>query len=272
MKKSIYRRILDAVYPTVPRRAWLRSLLVKSVVGEPPVELQYVGGAPWITGDNTLEHIMKIAPIQDDARVLDVGCGNGRIAAAMQRKGLSIHSYNGMDIVKSGIDWCDDNLRRPGYFFVWMNWYNSMYNPGGREGLLPFPYCPEAFDYMIVNSVFTHMLPENVEHYLKQMWIMAKKGCIVYVTFFLWDTGVAANQRAGKSAHNFPYNYGYYHTLRSHLGKEGMVSYDKNWIYAKLNEIGWRIRDGWRGCWSDTKQVKGDQEFLFQDVLVLEKL
>src|SRR4051812_3500401 len=53
-------------------------------------------------GKTLLGYLIDVGGLKPDARVLDVGCGVGRMAIAMNRY-LSTGTYDGFDIVKESI-------------------------------------------------------------------------------------------------------------------------------------------------------------------------
>jgi ubiquinone/menaquinone biosynthesis C-methylase UbiE len=48
-----------------------------------------------------------------------------------------------------------------------------------------FPFPDQAFSFVIVTSVFTHMLPDAVEHYLDEIARVLQPGGTLFATFFL---------------------------------------------------------------------------------------
>ncbi|HMP28636.1 MAG TPA: class I SAM-dependent methyltransferase, partial [Saprospiraceae bacterium] len=101
--------------------------------------------------------------------ILDIGCGIGRIAIPLTSYLNEEGSYNGFDIVKEGIDWCTKNInhRFSNFTFLHIPLQNELYNLSTKvkSSLLTFPYISDHFDLVIATSVFTHMMPEDVENY-----------------------------------------------------------------------------------------------------------
>src|SRR5690606_34432863 len=73
-----------------------------------------------LIGSNSAEHFIKLgqhffdlfvkyADLKPSDRVLDVGCGCGRMAVPLT-KFLTEGSYEGFDIVPELIDWCKDTI------------------------------------------------------------------------------------------------------------------------------------------------------------------
>ena len=98
---------------------------------------------------------------------------SGRIALALTEYLAPSARYEGFDVVEAGITWCRDEItpRYPNFRFTHVDLYNRSYNPGGRvhAAEMRFPYGDEQFDFVYLTSVFTHMLPADVERYLGEV-------------------------------------------------------------------------------------------------------
>jgi SAM-dependent methyltransferase len=205
--------------------------------------------------------------------VLDVGCGVGRVAIPMKDFLSDRGAYCGFDIVKSGIDWCKENLNYPNFTFTHVDVYNLLYNPTGRikGSQFTFPYPSDRFTFVFANSVFTHMLPENTARYLSEIARVSRSGMRGYVTFFLLNEGVVKRMEEKKTAHRFPHAFDGYRTLRKRVGKEGVVAYDEPFMSSMMERAGLKITKIKYGSWSVDNTTFGDQEKLFQDVVLVRK-
>src|SRR5688500_15144689 len=106
-------------------------------------------------------------------RVLEVGCGIGRMAVPLIRYLRDGGKYFGIDITAEKIAYCKQSVTReaPRFRFVHADVYNKYYNPRGklRAADYRFPFTKHSFDFIFLTSVFTHMLPEDMEHYLDEI-------------------------------------------------------------------------------------------------------
>ena len=139
-------------------------------------------------GDKLLGNLVDLGGLRAEDRVLDVGCGVGRLAIAMTRY-LTTGSYDGFDIVKESIDHCAFAItpRHPNFRFKHADIYNSNYN---RQGTIQprdfrFPYSDGAFTFVLLTSVFTHMQRTEVEQYLAEISRVLAPGGRVFATYFL---------------------------------------------------------------------------------------
>ena len=112
-----------------------------------------------------------VGELAPDGRVLDIGCGPGRIAARLTRQ-LEGGSYEGFDIVPRNIRWCQRKIspRHPSFRFQLADIRNAQYNPTGSHEAraYSFPYPDREFDLALAASVFTHLRPGEIERYVSR--------------------------------------------------------------------------------------------------------
>ena len=116
------------------------------------------------------------------------GCGIGKKARVLSKFLNAGGSYEGLEIVRSGIEWCQQAYRHLANFhFQLADVYSKHYDPSGqflaREYRLPF--ASGNFDFVFLSSVFTHMLPPDVENYFSEIARVLKPGGRSVITFFM---------------------------------------------------------------------------------------
>jgi ubiquinone/menaquinone biosynthesis C-methylase UbiE len=159
----------------------------------PPVEKLYDGSSSaeqFIAfGDGFVHDILvPRAGLKPSDVFLDLGCGNGSVARALTRFLAFPGRYEGMDINGESVDWLQHHYREyPGFCFTHANVYNKMYNPGGPVTATGYrlPYADGTFTMALLKSVFTHMLPADVRHYLKELGRVMAPGGRAVITYFL---------------------------------------------------------------------------------------
>jgi ubiquinone/menaquinone biosynthesis C-methylase UbiE len=173
--------------------------------------------------------------------------------------------------VKSGIDWCVSKItaKNPRFRFEHADIFNKAYNPSGkvRSQDFRFPYPDSHFDFVFLTSVFTHMLPAEVEHYMAEIARVLQPGGRSLITFFLIDAESRRLLIAGKTHQNFLYDQRGFWTI-DHEVPETAVAYNEYWMRQLFEKYGLQIVEPIRyGCWS------GRQDFLsYQDLMITRKV
>jgi len=159
------------------------------------------------SGEAFLTHFTDFGQLQSKDRVLDVGCGIGRMAVALTRYLSSRGEYWGFDIVPSGIYWCQKHIEPqfPNFHFVHADIYNQLYNPKGKESAstFRFPFLDDHFDFIFATSVFTHMRFAEVERYFSEVSRVLRPGGRCLLTFFLLNEESSELIRQEKSELDF---------------------------------------------------------------------
>lgn len=122
------------------------------------------------------------AGLNRKSRVLDVGCGTGRLAKALTG---AVHSYHGLDVHQGFIDYCKTTYRDQD--FTYADVRHDEYNPGGtvEPTTYEFPYPARSFDLVCVVAVFNHFYTPWVFQYVRQISrVLRPKGLLV-ATFLL---------------------------------------------------------------------------------------
>src|SRR5262245_33093179 len=124
-------------------------------------------------GEYALTLLERLVHVRASDRILDVGCGLGRLAWPLARKLGRRGSYDGFDVIQAYIDWCRENLGLdPARFrFHHADIRTTFYNPSGpsEAETFVFPWPDGSFDLAIATSIFTHLLPGATDHYFREI-------------------------------------------------------------------------------------------------------
>lgn len=221
-------------------------------------------------GEKLKDDFIKYGGLQPHHHVLDIGCGIGRIAIPLTNYLDKSGGYEGFDIVKEGIDWCQSRItpRYPNFRFKHIPLRNDLYNLGTNQkaSQFHFPYEAERFDFIILTSVFTHMQDKEVENYLKEIGRVLKKGGTCFTTFFIIDE--ASRIYLGQMDEPFfKFDHGHY-WLHDEKVKDANIAFTMEYVQDMLEHSGLRIRKHHPGWWAGRDRVACVD---FQDALVLEK-
>jgi SAM-dependent methyltransferase len=179
----------------------------------PPRNRIFTGAGPYCEiGEEFFGYFKNYGNLRPTERVLDVGCGLGRMAIALTTYLQPPGQYDGFDIVPAGIEWCQQRFtpRHPNFQFVLADVYNAYYNPTGRvpPSEYRFPYPDATFDFVFLTSVFTHMMTSEVENYLAEIARVMRPAARCLITFFLLNNESRSLMLGPRSAVNFAHGTG----------------------------------------------------------------
>jgi SAM-dependent methyltransferase len=169
----------------------------------PDLLINAVGGQFRETGEEFLRYFVELGGLEPHHRVLDVGCGVGRMAVPLMGYLNDRGRYEGFDVMADLVAWCQAEIasRDQRFSFRRLDLHNPEYNPRGTTSAaeLGFPYEDASFDFAFLTSVFTHMLPADVQHYLSEISRVLAPGGRCFATFFLLNDESLALIRSGLS-------------------------------------------------------------------------
>lgn len=124
--------------------------------------------------------------LKPDDKVVDAGCGNGRLAVGLLGKG---YHYIGFDIVEGCIEFCKRAFadEAPAFRFTWMDVINAHYNVTGKLqiGNTKWPVSDEWADAVVASSLFSHLgTLANASHYVAEAVRVLKSGGRFFSTWF----------------------------------------------------------------------------------------
>jgi SAM-dependent methyltransferase len=202
------RHQLLRAYHTAP---WLHGFHTLRLFGRdarfiPPLRLMHDGPVGYREfRDNAVEflrHYVELGGLGPEEAVLDVGCGVGRRTYLLTSYLNARGRYEGLDVVRPAIAWCVDRYRdHPNFRFQLIDVFNDHYNPGGRcaASAYRFPFPGEHFDFVVLNSVFTHMRPEDVANYMSEIARVLRVGGRCLISMFLLNAESRRLIAAGRS-------------------------------------------------------------------------
>jgi len=141
-------------------------------------------------GDGLIAEMVLANLLQPNHRVLDVGCGLGRLARALVSRLSEGGSYCGIDINRSSIDWCRESyMELSNFVFHHADVQSVQYNPDAKTRAedYHFPLKDAQFDFVFSTSLFTHLLMNQVDNYLSEMSRVLRRGGSMWNTFLLLD-------------------------------------------------------------------------------------
>jgi SAM-dependent methyltransferase len=245
----------------------------------PPRRRHFVGHADSDfagTGDEFLGHFVALGGLRADDRVLDIGCGIGRMARPLAGflDAAGGGAYDGFDVNPDGIAWCRAHYEaagHPEFAFVVADIFNTAYNPTGTQAAaeFTFPYDDGTFGFALATSVFTHLVEDAAARYVSEAARTLREGGTLFATWLLLDDASRDAVRAGRAALPFRIGAegagGEVSAVIDPAVPEDAIAFDRGWLedlYTRNGLTITAIHDGtWRGSAGPT----------YQDVVVATK-
>lgn len=189
------------------RVGWLMEAVLRNrFLPQPDAGSVFVGDGDFrAVGAEFLGHFIRLGGLRPEHRVLDIGCGIGRMAVPLtQYLDVEKGRYSGLDPVEGGTAWCRRFITPayPNFTFQRLDIAHKLYNPQGKISgqALKLPYADRQFDFVIMTSVVTHLPPDEVLVYLSEVARLLKPGGRLFMTAFVVDTTAAANASGKRDA------------------------------------------------------------------------
>lgn len=273
-------RSSGSVLPDLPSRVWKRIHRWPVALVErwkyrnsmvTPPSMIFIGSGDFVQiGLEFRKYFIDVAGLRPDNKVLDVGCGLGRMAVPLTDYLSAGGEYWGFDIVKSAVDWCTSHITRKfsHFHFLHSDVYNRHYNPKGSIGVdeFKFPFNNASFDFVLLTSVFTHMLPGGVENYLAEISRVLRPGGTCFMTFFLRNTESAGLIAANRSSLDLSHEI-LGCAVVDEADPEAALAYSEAFVLGQLETLGLKLSQPIQyGSWC------GRADFLtYQDVIIARK-
>ena len=139
--------------------------------------------------------------------LLDVGCGCGRLPRYLVSS--PIESYTGFDRHSGMIEWCKREIRDSRFKFDFFELKSAYTAWDEQQGAInaadfAFPYADGSFDSCMLASVFTHMPPNEVRHYLGELARVMRPGGKVLLSIFFSKDGAVETHDDGINVFHDP--------------------------------------------------------------------
>lgn len=237
----------------------------------PPRRMIFIGDGDFRkTGQEFFRLFQELGGLKPEDRVLDVGSGIGRMAIPLISFLREAGSYDGIEIVRDGVDWCAGNIspKNPRFKFHWVNVYNLEYNPQGRikASEYRFPFPDDSFDFIFLTSVFTHMMPADLENYISEIARVMSPGGRLFATFFLLNPESRDLIRKGSSSLNFNHEGLGYLTINPTM-PECAIAFPEEYVLGLLENKGFSVQAPMHyGSWSGRSMFTS-----YQDIILASK-
>jgi SAM-dependent methyltransferase len=211
-------------------------------------------------------HYSNFIGFSSGMRILDLGSGVGKLAFQLLDYLTDEGQYLGLDIILDSIIWCSNNItsRYPNFSFHHFDIVNDLYNPLGtlKTTDITLPVADGSIDRVILASVFTHLLEDEVAHYLAEIKRVLAPDGLVHASFFLYsEEAIVAARTLGNTpwAATFSHDYGHGVYGSDPTYPRGAVAFTDSAIRRLIGNAGLTIKRPYvKGRWSG---LHADPEF-----------
>jgi len=159
------------------------------------------------SGAEFVAYLKLLCGANSESQILDIGCGFGLVALALDSYLAPTGKYVGLDINAAAIRWATRHVssRMPNFSFIHLDIKNDAYNPNGLQSAddLVLPMADASFDIVLLKSVFTHLRPREVTNYLHEIARLLGPRGVCLSTFFLLNEAQASLHSRGLNSLDF---------------------------------------------------------------------
>ena len=207
--------------------------------------------------------------MQPNERVLDLGCGVGRMAIPLTQYLSATGSYVGADVTPTAIEWCRRSITPvyPNFRFEHLDIRHPLYNPDGGMQAEPIrlPFPDASFDVICLVSVLTHLGSAALTHYASEISRLLAPGGRCFATAFLVNQPAREAQHGGAAPLAFDLTVPGVEFYADPAVPLAAVAFDEDYLLEKFLRVGReRRRMPVYGHWS------GRSSPVFQDINVFE--
>jgi SAM-dependent methyltransferase len=161
----------------------------------PPAHMRYCGAefrddATFLaSGKAEARRLMSEFGLDRHTRMLEIGCGPGRLPIGILAEFGDIDRYDGVDVDARAIRWCRTFITagHPGFVFHHVAARNARYNPDGppMDARFRLPLPDGGYDLVYLHSVFSNMEPDDVRVYAREFHRLLKPDGRGFLTAFV---------------------------------------------------------------------------------------
>jgi SAM-dependent methyltransferase len=276
--KRITGKISQKITDNIPYPSWVAY--EPNLVPPPPLmrmEGIYVM-EEWFRWAEEWSFLLRLfGKITSKSKILEIGCGLGRIAFPLRYILSAEGSYDGFEICEEKVKFLNSTYKstHPNFRFIWADVHNTYYNPHGQIEAKDyvFPYADNSFDLVFAASVFTHMLPDAAENYFKEAArVLKPNGRIVFSCFILdnYDPKQPRPLGFARPGFNFDYPYSSYgenFAISNPNNAEEMTAYRIKYFEKLVSLANLEMEECVNGLWSG----KNSNWISTQDLIIMTK-
>ena len=251
------------------------SKTLKSSSGESLCETSG-GGDPAVVAKNWRDLIERHLEIPKNSKVLDYGCGIGRLAIGLLEDRSDLN-YLGIDIVPEFIEFALKYITeyKENFKFALIDDKSSLYqkyiiNYKRQINSVQFQDLQYSPDFIFALSLFSHLNMEEAKKVLKNISSCMHDDSVVFLTTFIVDLEA---KKAMKSRETFPFNPKSTHVHESYIeddynGPQSAIGFERPILEDLFFNYGLVITQQINGFWRGLRYANNKS---LQDILIIKK-
>ena len=179
-----------------------------------------------------------------DSTIVDIGSGAGRSAVGLRDfdyLGERFRGrYLGFDVDPELVAWCEAHFPADTFSFSRVDMANAVYNAAGSPTRPRLACADGTADLVFSQSLFTHLLEEDLRHYLSESHRLLKPGGWMLMTFFCLDDLERLGLMGGRWTFSHPVGPARVENPRY---PESAVGYPRSWMIEAAKSAGFAEAD-----------------------------
>jgi len=179
-----------------------------------------------------------------DSTIVDIGSGVGKTALTLRDfnyNGVRFTGrYHGFDVDQEMVAWCRQAFPSDRFEFRHVDVRSSVYNPDGRATPRPLEVAAGTVDLVVAQSLFSHLLEDDVRYYLGEAHRMLGPGGRLMATFFCLEDLKDKKLLGGRWT--FEHQVGDAR-VENREYPESAVSYPRAWMLDAARDAGFSSAD-----------------------------
>lgn len=173
-----------------------------------------------------------------ESDIVDIGSGVGKSAVGLRDFSYMgarfAGTYHGFDVDPEMVEWCRAHFPTDRFRFTRVDVRSTVYNPEGR-GRPALDRPDTSADLVFSQSLFSHLLEDDVRHYLEESHRVLRPGGALLMTFFCMDDLRALDLLGGRWSFLHRVGPAFVENLEY---PESAVAYDREWMLAVARAAG----------------------------------
>ncbi len=185
-----------------------------------------------------------------DSNILDIGCGCGRFAFVLRE--FHFHGreftgrYTGIDVDAEMLDWCRGRFPAERFRWLQVDASSAVYAPRSegagapatQSGSKRFDVADASQDFVLANSLFTHLLEDDLRSYIREAGRVLRPGGHLQFSVFLMED-VRDDQARGAHPGRWTFRHRVGHAwVENERLPEAAVAYERGFIQAECAAAG----------------------------------